>query len=157
MLESPKQPPLPIRLECVSWQLVQHHLRHGALRLENAALQHIGLLHPTDRASHFCLATRPDDLIEVVGIIHYRVTFDDLYFEYIRVRKPYRQRDVGRRMITEVVTHPACIGLRRIHWAAGAKGSEALIHHLECLRDHGQDLSGTTFELKVTRTPKQKS
>jgi ribosomal protein S18 acetylase RimI-like enzyme len=136
---------------------VQHHLRHGALRFEDDAFQHIRSLHPKDRESHFCLATRPDDLIEVVGMIHYRVTCDDLYFEYIRVRKAYRLRDVARRMITEVVTHPACIGLRRIHWAAGEKGSAALIQHLERLRSHVQGLSGTTFELTVVHTPGPKS
>lgn len=157
MLKSSKPPPLAVRLECVSWQLVQHHLRHGALRFENDALQHIRLLHPKDRESHFCLATRPDDLIEVVGMIHYRVICDDLHFEHIRVRKSYRQREIGRRMITEVVTHPVCIGIRRIHWRAGAKGCEALTHHLERLRDPVQGLSGTTFELKVVRTPGPKS
>lgn len=147
MPSSSKPPPFPIRLECVSWQLVQHHLRHGALRFEEDALKHLRLLQPTDHASRFCIATRPEDLIEVLGVTHYRVTDDDLFFEYIGVREAYRCRGIGRKMLTEVVTHPTCIGLPRIHFAAVSEGGDALIRHLEWLRDNVQRLCGTPFAL----------
>jgi GNAT superfamily N-acetyltransferase len=147
---SPAEPArLPIHLECVSWHLVQHHLLHGALRLEPAAVRHIRLLRPTDDESHFCLATLADAPIAVLGLVHYRVTYDDLYFAYIRVREAYRHRGIGRRMLSEVVAHPTCIHLSRLHWAAGTNGGEALIRHLEWLRDNGRRLCGTPFQLIV--------
>lgn len=140
-----KPPPFPVRLECVSWQLVRHHLQQGALRFEDSALKHIRGLRADDFESRFCIATRLEDLIEVIGLIHYRLTFDDLYFEYIRVREAYRSRDIERRMLTEVVTHPACIGRRRLHFSAMAKGGDAWLRHLEWLRDNVQRLCGTSF------------
>lgn len=142
-----KPPPFPVRLECVSWQLVQHHIKHGALRFEDDALKYLRSLPPTDPASRFCIATQPEDLIEVLGVTHYRVTDDDLYFEYIRVRAGYRQRGIARKMLTEVVTHPACIALPRIHFSAVSQGGEALLRHLEWLRDKVQRPCGTHFAL----------
>lgn len=153
MLSSRKLPSLPVRLECVSWQFVQHHLTHGALRIEAAALSHIRWLSPADAESHFCLATLADEPIEVIGVIHYRVTYDDLYFEYIRVREAYRHHGIGRQMITDVVMHPTCIGISRIHWTAGTDGGDALIRHLEWLRDNVRRLCGTPFKLDAKPLP----
>lgn len=151
MPSSSKPPSFPVRLECISWQLVQHHMRHGALRFEDDALKYIRLLQPTDYASYFCIATRLEDLIEVLGVTHYRVTDDDLFFEFIRVREAYRHRDIGRKMVTEVVTHPSCICLSRIHFTSVSEGGDALVHHLEWLRDNVQRLCGTPFALDETR------
>lgn len=144
---------LPVSLECVSWQLVQHHLAHGALRFEAAALSHIRWLSPADAESHFCLATLADDPIEVIGMLHYRVTYDDLYFEYIHVREACRRHGIGRQMITDVVMHPTCIGISRIHWTAGTDGGDALIRHLEWLRDNVRRLCGTPFQLDAKPVP----
>lgn len=148
-----KPPPFPVRLECISWQLVQHHLLHGALRFEDDVLKHLRQLPPSDGESHVCIATQPDDLIEVLGVIHYRLTDADLFFEYIRVREAYRCRDIGRKMITEVVTHPACISLPRIHMVWIAEGGNALVRHLEWLRDNVPRLCGTPFELDASPVP----
>jgi GNAT superfamily N-acetyltransferase len=142
-------PSLPVHLECVSWQLVQHHLRHGALRFEATAGDYLARLAPSDTASHFCIATGDDDPITVVGMLHYRLARDDLDFAGIQVRADYRRRGIGRRMITEVVTHPTCIHLAHIHWSAGAAECTGLIHHLEWLRDNARRLCGTSFDLLV--------
>lgn len=140
-----QMPSFPLRLECISWQLVQHHLALGALRFEADALEHLRLLDPGDHESRFCIATGPEDLIAVLGVIHYRVSDDDLYFEYIRVREACRYRGIGRRMLTEVVTHPACIGLARIHFTSGSQGGDAMLRHLQWLRDKVPRLCGTSF------------
>lgn len=130
-------------------------MRHGALQFEDDVLKHIRLLQPTDYESRFCIATRPEDLIEVLGVTHYRVTDDDLFFEYIRVREAYRYRDIGRKMLTEVVTHPTCIGLPRIHFTPVSKGGEALLRHLEWLRDNVQRLCGKPFALDAKPMPRR--
>lgn len=153
MPSTSKLPPLPVRLECVSWQFVQHHMMYGALRFEDDALKHIRLLHPRDCESRFCIATGLEDLIEVLGMIHYRVTYDDLYFEYIRVREAYWCRGIGKKMITEVVTHPTCICLRRIHFTSISNAGDALVRHLEWLRGNVQHLCGTQFELDAKPMP----
>lgn len=149
MLCSDKPPPLAVHLECVSWRLVRHHIAHGALRFENEVARYLQQLAATDRESRFCLATGAEDPIEVIGVLHYRVADDDLYFDYIRVREAYWQRGIGRRMVTEVLTHPTCIRLSRVHWGVGAAGGEGLIRHLEWARENVRRLCGTPFQLKV--------
>lgn len=124
-------------------------MMHGAFRFEDDALEYLRLLDPADHESHVCIATGLEDLIEVLGMIHYRVTDDDLYFEYIGVRKACWYRDIGRRMVTEVVTHPACIALRRIHFTSCSEAGDALVRHLEWVRDHVPRLCGTPFVLDV--------
>ncbi|HEX6735944.1 MAG TPA: GNAT family N-acetyltransferase [Azonexus sp.] len=143
---------LPIHLECVSWQLVQHHLLHGALRFEAVACDYLRSVPPADRSARFCLATRIDEPIEVLGLLQYRVGRDDLYFDYVRVRESCRQRGIGRHMVTEVVMHPTCLQLGRLHWMAGGNGCETLIRHLEHLRDHGRRLCGTSFRVLRGKT-----
>lgn len=144
-----KPPPLAVHLECVSWRFVRHHVAHGALRFENEVVQYLQQLAAIDRESRFCLATTAEDPIEVVGVLHYRVADDDLYFDYIRVREAYWQRGVGRRMVTEVLTHPTCIRLSRVHWGVGPAGGEGLIRHLEWARENVRRLCGTPFQLVV--------
>lgn len=128
-------------------------MRHGALRFEDDALKHLRLLQPTDQESRFCIATRSDDLIEVLGVTRYRVTDNDLFFEYIRVREAYRWRGIGRKMLTEVVTHPSCIALPRIHFISVSAGGDALLRHLEWLRDNVQRLCGTPFAVHAKPMP----
>lgn len=148
MTESAPQP-LAIHLECVSWQLVQHHRQHGALRFDAAANAYLASLAASDPASHFCIATVADDPIAVVGLLHYRLAPDDLNLVRIMVRADSRRRAIGRRMITEVVSHPICIQLSRVHWPAVAGECAGLIRHLEWLRDNVRRLCGTPFELLV--------
>lgn len=142
-------PPFPVRLECVSWQLVQHHMKHGALRFEDDALKYLSSLPPIDDASRFCIATQLEDLIEVVGVIHYRVTDADLFFESIRVRETHRRRGIAHKMLTEVVNHPACSALPRIHFTSPSQEGNALLRHLEWLRDSAQRPCGTPFVLET--------
>lgn len=145
---SPSSSPA-VQLECVSWLLVQHHREHGALRFTAAADAYLATVAPNDRMSRFCLATGRDDPIAVVGLLHYRQGADDLHFIRLIVNDECRGSDLGRRMITEVVTHPTCMHLSRIYWPVSAADSDDPVHHLERLRDFGQRLCGTTFKLLI--------
>lgn len=141
----------PVHLECVSWHLVQHHLGHGALRFEPEVLDHLRCLPATDASLHFCLATFADSPIDVVGMLQYRLAANDLHFEYIRVRESCRRHGIGRHLLTEVVTHPTCIHLARLHWMAETAGCEPLVQHLEWLRNNVRRRCGTRFRLIVHR------
>jgi len=129
--------------------LVQHHLRFKALRFDAEAQAYLNALQAADDESFFCLATNTDDAIEVIGMTHYRLTGDDLYFEHVAVREAFRQREVGRRMLTEVVSHPTCLRVGRIHWSCPAEDGSGLVRHLAWLRDHTPRLCGTSFALVV--------
>lgn len=153
MVRSVAPTPLSVHLECVSWHLVQHHLGHGALRFEPAVLAHWRHLTLADDSRHCCLATLADNPIEVVGALLYRIADDDLYFDYIRVRRSCRRQGIGRRMLSAVVTHPTCIHLGRLHWLAEGSDCQGLIRHLEWLRDHGRRLCGTSFRLLRGKSP----
>ena len=143
--------PLAVHLECVSWQLVQHHRQHGALRFDTAASAYLATLAPDEPASHFCLATAVDDPIAVVGLLHYHLQPDDLHFLAILVRADCRRRGIARRMIDEVVTHPTCIHVARLHWPADSGPCGGLIRHLEWLRDNVRRLCGTSFRVLRAR------
>lgn len=119
------------------------------MRFEDEAREYLSTLQPTDHPSHFCIATRPEDFIEVIGLIHYRVTDADLFFEYIRVRESCRQRGIARKMLTEVVNHPACLGIPRLHFSPESKQGNALLRHLEGLRDSVERPCGTPFVLET--------
>jgi GNAT superfamily N-acetyltransferase len=150
-------PPLAIYLECVSWPLVKHHQRHGALRFDAAASAYLASLVASEPASHFCIATVADDPIAVAGLLHYRLAPDDLHFVHILVRDDCRRRGIGRRMIAEVVLHPTCIQLSRVHWPAVTGECAGLLHHLEWLRDNVRRLCGTPFELLIDRPERANS
>jgi hypothetical protein len=142
-------PPLALHLECVSWPLVQHHQQHGALRFDADASAYLASLAASEPASHFCIATMADDPIAVVGLLHYRLAPDDLHFVRILVQADCQLRAIGRRMITEVVSHPTCIQVSRIHWPAAEGECAGLISHLQWLRDNVRRLCGTPFVLLV--------
>lgn len=144
-----------LTLECMSLQTVRHHLQHDALRMEPDFVCDTEWFqpHPSIRA---CIATPASDPRTVVGMTIYRLEDEALHFASVRVSEAYRRQGVAKRLLAEVIKHPANMLVRRIIWPATSAGGEALIRHLRWLGSHADRICGTGFTVEVEAHPRSR-